>query len=62
MTKDLNTCFVHFINVGRVFNIIGDKEMQPMMPLIQIWEAKGLLPTSQQQQQGSASRMETPLG
>jgi len=62
MTRELNTCFVHFVNVGRVFNIIGDKEMQPMMKLIQIWEAKGLLPNSQQQQKASSSRMETPLG
>lgn len=43
-THYLNTCFVHFINVGRTFNILGDREMEPMLPLIQIWDAKGLLP------------------
>lgn len=43
-TKFLNTCFIHFINVGRTFNILGEREMEPMGPLIQVWEVKGLLP------------------
>jgi Mob1/phocein family len=42
--KELNTCFIHFINVGKLFGLIGDKEMEPMQPLIDIWMAKGLLP------------------
>jgi hypothetical protein len=42
--KELNTCFIHFINVGKVFGLLGDKEMEPMQPLIDIWTAKGLLP------------------
>lgn len=42
-TQYLNTCFIHFINVGRTFNILGEREMEPMMTLIQLWEAKGLL-------------------
>jgi hypothetical protein len=42
--KELNTCFVHFINVGKLFNLITDKEIEPMQPLVDIWLAKGLLP------------------
>ncbi|KAF2182211.1 Mob1/phocein [Zopfia rhizophila CBS 207.26] len=42
--KELNTCFVHFINVGKLFGLLGDKEIEPMQPLIDIWLAKGLLP------------------
>ncbi|KIW06746.1 uncharacterized protein PV09_02439 [Verruconis gallopava] len=44
--KELNTCFIHFVNVGKVFGLLGDKEMEPMQPLIDIWTAKGLLPTA----------------
>ena len=43
--KELNTCFVHFVNVGKLFGLIGEKEMEPMQPLIDIWMAKGLLPS-----------------
>ncbi len=46
--KELNTCFIHFINVGKLFNLLGDKEMEPMLPLIELWVAKGLLPASMQ--------------
>ncbi|KAH7130656.1 protein kinase-like protein activator [Dendryphion nanum] len=42
--KELNTCFIHFINVGKLFNLLGDKEVEPMQPLIDLWFAKGLLP------------------
>ncbi|KAK8252186.1 protein kinase-like protein activator [Phyllosticta capitalensis] len=45
--KELNTCFIHFVNVGQQFDLISDKEMEPMMPLIQLWLAKGLLPAKQ---------------
>ncbi|KAF2093035.1 Mob1/phocein [Rhizodiscina lignyota] len=48
-TQYLNTCFIHFINVGRTFGMLGDREMEPMLPLIQIWEAKGLLQPPQSQ-------------
>ncbi|KAF1968666.1 Mob1/phocein, partial [Bimuria novae-zelandiae CBS 107.79] len=41
--KELNTCFVHFINVGKLFNLITDKEIEPMQPLVDLWLAKGLL-------------------
>jgi hypothetical protein len=45
--KELNTCFIHFVNVGRLFNLIGDKDMEPMQPLIELWIGKQLLPPSQ---------------
>lgn len=48
--KELNTCFIHFVNVGKLFGLIGDKEMEPMQPLIELWLAKGLLPQPQQLQ------------
>lgn len=41
--KELNTCFIHFINVGRLFGLIGDKEIEPMQPLVDLWTEKGLL-------------------
>jgi len=42
--RDLNTCFVHFINVGRMFNLINDKDTEPMQPLIDLWVRIGSLP------------------
>jgi Mob1/phocein family len=50
--KELNTCFIHFINVGKLFNLIGEKDMEPMQPLIDLWIGKGLLPAPQQNQIG----------
>ncbi|KAF2862812.1 Mob1/phocein [Piedraia hortae CBS 480.64] len=41
--RELNTCFMHFINVGRLFNLISEKETQPMQPLIELWVRQGLL-------------------
>jgi hypothetical protein len=49
--KELNTCFIHFVNVGKLYVLLGDKEIEPMQPLIDLWFAKGLLPPSPQQQQ-----------
>ncbi|KAL5120247.1 hypothetical protein ACEQ8H_001805 [Pleosporales sp. CAS-2024a] len=42
--KELNTCFIHFINVGKLFNLLSDKEIEPMQPLVDLWAEKGLLP------------------
>ncbi|KAF2131348.1 protein kinase-like protein activator [Dothidotthia symphoricarpi CBS 119687] len=42
--KELNTCFIHFVNVGLLFKLIGDKEIEPMQPLVDLWAEKGLLP------------------
>ena len=48
--KELNTCFIHFVNVGKLFGLLAEKEMEPMMPLIELWTAKGLLPNERQVQ------------
>lgn len=45
--KELNTCFIHFVNVGRLFGMLSDKELEPLMPLIDIWLEKGWLPRPQ---------------
>ncbi|KAF2866798.1 protein kinase-like protein activator [Massariosphaeria phaeospora] len=45
--KELNTCFIHFVNVGKLYNLLGDKEIEPMQPLVDVWLAKGLLPPQQ---------------
>ena len=42
--KELNTCFIHFVNVGKLFNLLDDKDLKPMAPLVEIWNSKGLLP------------------
>jgi hypothetical protein len=42
--KELNTCFIHFVNVGRLFGLLSDKELEPMAQLIEIWQSKELLP------------------
>lgn len=41
--KELNTCFIHFVNVGRSLNLLNEKDMEPMQPLIDIWLANGML-------------------
>ena len=46
-TKELNTCFIHFVNVGKQFDLLADKDLAPMQPLVDIWLAKGLLPAPQ---------------
>ncbi|KAL9062858.1 MAG: hypothetical protein Q9157_008581 [Trypethelium eluteriae] len=45
-TKELNTCFIHFVNVGKLFKILDDKDMEPLRPLVEIWVDKGLLPAA----------------
>lgn len=47
-TKELNTCFIHFINVGRLFSLLNEKDLRPMQPLIDIWQSKELLCAPQQ--------------
>lgn len=53
--KELNTCFIHFVNVGRLFGLLGDKELEPMMPLVDIWLEKGWLPRPSSSAGGAAS-------
>nr|POE47407.1 maintenance of ploidy protein mob2 [Quercus suber] len=42
--RDLNTCFVHFVNVGRIFSLFSEKDIEPMKPLIDLWVQQGVLP------------------
>ncbi|KAF2156012.1 Mob1/phocein [Myriangium duriaei CBS 260.36] len=42
--KELNTCFIHFVNVGRLFGLLTDRDLEPMGPLVDIWLEKGWLP------------------
>ncbi|EMD01243.1 hypothetical protein BAUCODRAFT_53158, partial [Baudoinia panamericana UAMH 10762] len=35
--RELNTCFVHFVNVGRLYGLFTDKDAEPMQPLIDLW-------------------------
>lgn len=57
--KELNTCFIHFINVGRAFDLLAEKDLLPMMPLIQIWTAKEIIPPPSSQMQ-PPSTAQTP--
>ncbi|MCJ1482993.1 hypothetical protein MMC06_003159 [Schaereria dolodes] len=41
---DLNSCFVHFICVAKLFGLLTEKDMEPMAPLIEIWIANGSIP------------------
>lgn len=41
---DLNSCFVHFISVAKLFGLLSEKDMEPMQPLIDIWIANGSIP------------------
>ena len=41
---DLNSCFVHYITVVKLFGLLSDKDMEPMQPLIDIWIANGSIP------------------
>jgi MOB kinase activator 1 len=42
--RELNTCFVHFMNVGRLYNLLGEKDAEPMQPLVELWIRQGVLP------------------
>ncbi|KAK5702339.1 hypothetical protein LTR17_022413 [Elasticomyces elasticus] len=42
--KELNTCFVHFVNVGRLYGLLGPGDWEPMGPLIEMWVRQGVLP------------------
>ncbi|PSN73039.1 Mob1/phocein [Corynespora cassiicola Philippines] len=58
--KELNTCFIHFINVGKLYNLLGDKEVEPMQPLVDLWLQKGLLVQSPQAPKDGAPAQGTP--
>ena len=52
--RELNTCFVHFINVARLYNLLGEKDMEPMQPLVDVWVKQGVLPKVEKPEASSA--------
>lgn len=41
---DLNSCFVHYMSVAKLFGLLSDKDMEPMQVLIDIWITNGSIP------------------
>lgn len=41
---DLNSCFVHFCTVAKLYGLLTDRDAEPMQPLIEIWIANGSIP------------------
>lgn len=48
--RELNTSFVHFINVGKLHDLLEDNDIKPMKPLVDIWISKGLVVVKQPRQ------------
>lgn len=44
-TRNLNTCFIHFVNVGRSYGLLTDRDTEPMQPLIDLWVRRGDIPS-----------------
>ena len=42
---DLNSSFVHFCSVAKLYGLLSDKDAEPMQPLIDIWTANGSIPS-----------------
>lgn len=34
---------MHFVTVARLFELLGERDLKPMAPLLEIWQAKGVL-------------------
>jgi len=51
--RELNTCFVHFINVARLYNLLSEKDAEPMQPLVDLWVKQGVLPKVEKPDSGS---------
>ncbi|MCJ1286934.1 hypothetical protein MMC26_006280 [Xylographa opegraphella] len=41
---DLNSCFVHFVTVSKLFGLLSDRDMEPMQPLVDLWITNGSIP------------------
>lgn len=41
---DLNSCFVHFCTVAKLYGLLTEKDVEPMQPLIDLWIANGSIP------------------
>ena len=54
--RELNTCFVHFVNVGRTYGLFTDKDTEPMQPLIDLWVRQGVLPEVKKIELNAAAR------
>lgn len=52
-TDYLNTCFIHFISVARLFGLLSDSEMEPLKPLIEVWVRNGSLPPTSEVESGN---------
>lgn len=60
--RDLNTCFMHFVNVGRIFGLLSEKDTEPMQPLIDLWVRRGDLPSQDgENKTGTADAVKTPI-
>lgn len=41
---NLNSCFVHFCTVAKLYGLLSDKDAAPMQPLIDLWIANEYIP------------------
>ena len=41
--RQLNTCLVHFINVGKLYNLVMDEHAKPIQPSINLWALHNVL-------------------
>lgn len=62
MNRELNTCFVHFVNVGRLFGLLNEKDMEPMAPLVEVWVKQGVLPRGRVEADSAAAAKEASSG
>lgn len=60
--KTLITSFLHFINVGRQYDLLTDKDCEPMAPLIAIFEKNGWLPKNKGGDAAQTPKTETAGG
>jgi hypothetical protein len=41
---ELNSCFVHFVTVAKLYGLLSEKDMEPMRPLIEIFQNMKAVP------------------
>ena len=44
---------MHFINVARLYNLLSEKDAEPMQPLVDLWVKQGVLPKVEKPESGS---------
>ena len=44
---------MHFINVARLYNLLSEKDAEPMQPLVDLWVKQGVLPKVEKPDSGS---------